>query len=54
MQGMLHCRYCLSRISPLLADIVALEEGDRISVSASPVDMQMPADSYDVRLEPLK
>lgn len=47
-------RYCLSKASPLLADIVGLEEGDTVALEASPQDMQLPSDTFHLRLEPLK
>ncbi|KAK9806403.1 hypothetical protein WJX73_002550 [Symbiochloris irregularis] len=47
-------KYCLSKASPLLGDIVGLEEGDTVSLQASPQDMQLPSETVHLRLEPLK
>ena len=47
-------RYCLSKTSPLLADIVQLEEGDTVAVTVSPADMLLPSDTFHLRLQPLK
>lgn len=48
------CSFALGKLSPLLHCAVGLEEGDSITATLSPLQMHLPADSYAVRLEPMK
>lgn len=48
------CRYGLQRISPLLSNVVAVQEGGKVQMSFSPEGMALPAEKTSVHIEPMK
>ena len=47
------CRYGLGRLSPLLSGVLAVDEG-KVKLTVTPKDLTAPADSYHVRVDPLR
>ena len=52
-RSLLVCRYGLSRLSPLLSGVLAVEEG-KVMVTVTPEGLTLPADAYSIRVEPLR
>ena len=48
------CRYGLQRISPLLSNVVAVQEGGKVQMAFTPQDMTLPAEKTSVQIEPMK
>lgn len=46
-------RYGLSRLSPLLSGVLAVEEG-KVKVVVTPEGLTLPSDAYGIRVEPLR
>ena len=51
--SLLLCRYGLSRLSPLLSGVLAVEEG-KVMVTVTPEELTLPAPAYSIRVEPLR
>ena len=47
-------RYGLQRISPLLSNVVAVQEGGKVQMAFTPQDMILPAEKTSVQIEPMK
>ena len=47
-------RYGLQRISPLLSNVVAVQEGGKVQMAFTPQDMTLPAEKTSVQIEPMK
>ncbi|KAL3146757.1 hypothetical protein ABBQ38_014741 [Trebouxia sp. C0009 RCD-2024] len=47
-------KYGLQRISPLLSNVVAVQEGGKVQMSFSPEGMALPAEKTSVHIEPMK
>ena len=48
------CRYGLQRISPLLSNVAAIQEGGKIDISLAPQNLALPAEQTSIRIEPMK
>ena len=48
------CRYGLQRISPLLSNVAAIQEGGKIDISLTPENLALPAEMTTIRIEPMK
>lgn len=49
-----HHRYGLQRISPLLSNVAAIQEGGTVDISLTPENLALPAEKTTVRIEPMK
>lgn len=48
------CRYGLQRISPLLSNVVAVQEGGQVQMAFTPQDMVLPAEKTSVQIQPMR
>lgn len=44
----------MQRISPLLANVVAVQEGGKVQMSFSPEGLALPAEKTSVHIEPMR
>ena len=51
---MAECRYGLQRISPLLSNVVAVQEGGQVQMSWKPDCLRLPAERSTLQIEPMK
>lgn len=49
-----HHRYGLQRISPLLSNVAAIQEGGNVDICLTPENLALPAEKTTVRIEPMK
>ena len=47
-------RYGFAQVSPLLADVAAVDEGGLVRLTATPARMELPSECLTVRVEPLQ
>ena len=47
-------RYGFAQVSPLLADVAAVDEGGLVRLTATPAHMELPSERLTVRVEPLQ
>lgn len=48
------CRYGLQRISPLLSNVVAVQEGGQVQMAFTPQGMVLPAEKISVQIQPMR
>jgi len=48
------CRYGLQRISPLMSNVVAVQEGGKVEMRWTPEGMALPAERSTLQIEPMK
>ena len=50
----MRARYGFAKVSPLLADVAAVDEGGQVKITATPVRMELPSERVTLRVEPLQ